>query len=277
MFWETRSIGAGPRAVGAVFDCPFESEPETNDEEHHEGRVEGRGLIVAGLVLGLGVGLGRSARVEAQQKGPQHGTAARSSRDQGSDDSGGSVDKALQSYQSYREKSGKNVEQARQEIEKMVKELTELIDMKYQMAVSLASQRAELRGAGGRGAVAYGSAGIRPGQSQNAGAARPRTTITRPPRRKRPAASWNRSRTSFERDRPVRNHADQIASQLRASREQLRAQARAGKEDESKSDDDKSSDNKEKDKDKKAQGKANDSKETSARGNNTRPGNGQSR
>lgn len=54
------------------------------------------------------------------------------------------INKAIQTYESYREKMGPNVDQTRKEIDRLRDELEELVKLRSDMAISLAEIRADM-------------------------------------------------------------------------------------------------------------------------------------
>lgn len=146
-------------------------------------------------------------------------------RDGKSDDDSASPDKVLQSFRSYREKAGKGGDQTRREIDRRVKELTDLIEMRFQMTVSLANLRAEQRRSAQGNMPQLGAPGqYSGGPGQGGDESEEERTL--------------RSREALARDLDqiqgqirgeidqARNQAEQLSSQLRAAREQQRNQER---------------------------------------------------
>jgi hypothetical protein len=189
--------------------------------------------VVAGLVLG--VGLVSAPRVMAQgpqgrgggQPGQQQGNRAQGG---GFNASPGDLDKALQSYHDFQERSSKGPDQAKQEIERMVKELNELIQIRWQMAVGLAYQRAENPSAGGGPGFAggaqgrFGQPGFSPGQQgqgqgQGQGAGGDHQAMARKNLTRELEQVQSQLRNDLEQ---ARNQAEQAASQIRSAREQHR-------------------------------------------------------
>jgi hypothetical protein len=193
--------------------------------------VKGFSGVAAALGLSLALGLGLTVGPWAVAQRPQQG-----GQGQGAGEFSGDLDKALQSYHSFQERSSKGPDQARQEIERMVKELNELIQMKYQMAVALATQRAEHPAtAGGPGhaqpaSAAGQSQGQGQGQTQSPGGggkeAKGSDDDHAMALRKALIHELEQVQNQIrgELDQ-ARNAADQLANQIRTLREQHRGQS----------------------------------------------------
>jgi archaellum component FlaC len=69
-------------------------------------------------------------------------------RDRLDQDASERIDKALQTYQTYRERKEPNVDQMRKEIEELSNELRDLVKLRVDMAVSLAEIRADVQASG---------------------------------------------------------------------------------------------------------------------------------
>lgn len=106
------------------------------------------------VALGVACGVSALAPALAQERGGndrgQTNSERTSNRDRDRDEDrdrdGASerINRALQSYESYREKAGPNVEQTRKEIDRLRDELEELTKLRTDMAVSLAEIRADM-------------------------------------------------------------------------------------------------------------------------------------
>lgn len=171
-----------------------------------------------------------------ERRGDDRDDRREKDRDGKSGDDEASPDRVLQSYQSYRERAGKGGEQTRREIERRVKELTDLIEMRYQMTLTMAAVRAEQRrGPQGMPGMpmmpqlgAPGQYAGGPGQGQPPGdessddrALRTREALARD-------LEQINTQVRGEIDQ-ARGAIDALAAQLKAVREQQRTQARQEK------------------------------------------------
>jgi len=109
-----------------------------------------RQMIAVAVMLGVVCGIAPSISAWAQdqaagkEKGQRQGERGRQSSvggDDGSSDPSQKVDRALQTY---RQRMGQNQEHTRKDIDRLRKELTELTDLRYDMAISLAELRADM-------------------------------------------------------------------------------------------------------------------------------------
>ena len=174
----------------------------------------------AALLIGTGLACGAWALTPAlaqdkENKKPESG----SSRDQdnGADDSAQKIDKTIQAYQS---RSVQDLEQTRKDLDRMRKELRELVEVRFDMAIAAAELRAEtgsqgIPGISGSPAGYPGSAGFQAAapsgkdrQTQNAAATNQEL---------RQVQELLRSEIQ-----QARNQSDQLVAQLR----ELRAQQR---------------------------------------------------
>jgi hypothetical protein len=191
------------------------------------GSLKAAPVVLSGFVLGLGMAY--CAPASAQQGQGQGQGQANVDRDQKEarrgDEGSAGLDRVLESYQSYRQKAGKNIDQVREEIERSVKELSELTSMRYKMAVALAGHRVAQQRQGQM--IGY-AGGPSPGTSQQAnrrsedrddeGDIQTREALARELEQVQAQL-----RSEIEQ---ARNQADQLASQIRALREQQRNQSR---------------------------------------------------
>jgi TolA-binding protein len=176
-----------------------------------------------GLVLGLTVACGLAAWGQEPSKDGQD-------RDRGGASSSPSkdLDKALQSFQQYRENASKIAEQSQKDIERMVRELNDLTEMRFKMAVALASQRSEEPGPSepGFGAPAGSAA---QGQASASKDADKEASIRKCENLCRELEQiQNQLRAELTQSRA---QAEMLASQIRGLREQQRAQQAQRKED----------------------------------------------
>jgi chromosome segregation ATPase len=122
--------------------------------------------LLASLAVGLGLACGAYAlspawaQAPAQPWGGQGGGNAqreqspRDRDDDSSDPASQKIEKALQTYESFKEKSGPNLDQTRKEIERLRDELIEIVKLRSDMALSLAEIRAEMTANTGQGGMA---------------------------------------------------------------------------------------------------------------------------
>lgn len=116
--------------------------------------------LLASMAVGIGMACGvcgyALVPAVAQERGTanvgqtQSRTGAEQKHDQGAPDDQASerIDKALHTYQSYRDKKEPNTEQMCKQIEEMCGELKDLVKLRVDLAVSLAEIRADLEAAG---------------------------------------------------------------------------------------------------------------------------------
>jgi len=153
-----------------------------------------------------------SPRMALAQRGPGS-TGQQSDQDRGrSGDQSADIDKALKAYE---ERMDRNLDKCRQEMDQMKKELHELIDMRINMAMSLAELRARNSMPGGSGVSmasyrqatqgSQGSQGRGEGGSDRSGLARELQQV------------HNQLRSEIDQQH---NQIEQIASQLRGMKEQ---------------------------------------------------------
>jgi hypothetical protein len=166
-------------------------------------------VALAMVVAGASALSSRMALAQAGRDG--QGQQAEQNRGQSGGQSA-DIDKALQAYE---ERMGRNLDKCRQEMEQMKKELHELIDLRINMAMSLADLRARnpMPGGGGSSMSAYrqamqgsqGSQGRGEGGADRSGLARELQQV------------HNQLRSEIEQQQ---NQIAQLASQLRAMKEQ---------------------------------------------------------
>jgi chromosome segregation ATPase len=109
--------------------------------------------LLASLAVGMGVACGcynlAPAWAQARgsqdrgQSGPSRSNDSDRDTERRSDGASQKIEQALQSYESYRDKMGPNVDQTRKEVDRLRDELAELIKLRCDMAISLAEARAE--------------------------------------------------------------------------------------------------------------------------------------
>jgi hypothetical protein len=102
-------------------------------------------FLLASAVVGLGLACGALAlapdRASAQQaKGSRTGSSQ--DRDDGREDPVKRIDKAIESYES---RANQDLDQTRKDIDRMRKELGDLVELQLDLAISLAELQAELR------------------------------------------------------------------------------------------------------------------------------------
>ena len=223
-------------------------------EKTMRGTVKVLPAVVSGLVLGVGLACGAPATAQQDQprgsqsqaspsggadrakdadRGQDRSRDREGARDQGGDDG---LDGVLQSYKSYRERSGKNVEQTRKEIDQMVRELSDLIAMRYRMAVALAGHRATQSGQGPGASASYPVPG-QPGASYPGGGG----GQARPDAQGSDEDSELAGREAMGRELEqvqvqlrneidqARRQADQLAGQIRLFRQQQQQQRQSGR------------------------------------------------
>jgi hypothetical protein len=119
--------------------------------EDHFTRQKGEAMSrwsIASILVGAGLVFGLSGRTTAlaDEKGAKEAEArpsqAQAQAQAGDDDPEKRVDKAIEKYES---KADEDLEQTRKEIARSQKELSELFELNFSMAVSLAELQAELR------------------------------------------------------------------------------------------------------------------------------------
>jgi hypothetical protein len=174
---------------------------------------------VSAIALGLTVGLCPDARGQGRQ---DQDTSSRQKQDldkrgdrgseEGTDTPSGALDKALKSFQDYREGTAKGAEQSRKEIDRMVRELTDLVQMRYRMAVALASHRAETQTTS---PGPFGSPGAGP-------VGQPQPEAASPGQR---AERGDDQEASIQKQEAICRELEQLQNQLRAEIAQARGQA----------------------------------------------------
>jgi hypothetical protein len=188
-------------------------------------------VFLSGAVLGLTLACAWPAYTQdgpgGQPQGPGQNQTPQPGNLQRGDERAPNLDRVLESYQSLRQRSGRNIDQTRQEIERMVKELNELTAVRYQMAVALASQRAAQQ------TQRMNAPAASQGASQSASSNQPGTTTSGATgeaelqMREACARELEQVQTQLRGEiESARNLADQYASQIRALREQQRDQMR---------------------------------------------------
>jgi septal ring factor EnvC (AmiA/AmiB activator) len=105
--------------------------------------------LLASLALAVCVALGAlpwtRGPANAQERGGSGQGSSESKHDDNRDSSQASdrIERALRSYQTYRERSGPNLEQTRKEIDRLRDDLEEVTKLRIDMAISLAEMRAQ--------------------------------------------------------------------------------------------------------------------------------------
>jgi chromosome segregation ATPase len=101
------------------------------------------------VALGLACGLTACWTLAGAQDSKGTGRTGQASSDRqdnrkedSSDESSRQADELLKGFQNYRERIGQTNEQTRKEVERTVKELTEVTELRFQMALALANLRA---------------------------------------------------------------------------------------------------------------------------------------
>src|SRR5687767_10545890 len=113
-----------------------------------------RQLVAMAVMLGLICGIAPTLTALAQvREGGQGGRQTDRDGD-GSSDPSQRIDKALQAY---RQRLGQSQDHTRKEIDRLRKELVELIDLRYDMAISLAELRADMSVSGQPGQGGFGA------------------------------------------------------------------------------------------------------------------------
>jgi hypothetical protein len=211
-----------------------------------------RRTLTASLAVGLGLACGivfwapawgqqgQSSGQGASERGQQAASRSDQEREDSADETTRKIDQALRSFEQYRDRSGPNLEQARKEIDRLREELTELIKIRYDLALSLAEIRAEVMaqgpmmaafafGPGGYGALAgsyeamirrnqqglQGQVQARPGGPAPAGSAEPAS----------PGPQLSREERQQRRQEALARELRQLHDQLRAEVEQARGNA----------------------------------------------------
>jgi hypothetical protein len=182
-----------------------------------------RRVSLLAIALGVACVVSLGASVYAQNPPANQGKPGGQGGNARASDPAQSIEKALQSYQKYRdqvgERIGKSADQCRQDIERMVKELTELTEMRYQLTLSLAELRARGQNAtysaGYRGAEFAGAAGRGQGTTQGEGMQHQQALS------RELSSVENQIRSEVEQ---TRSQADQLANQLRSMRDQFNQQ-----------------------------------------------------
>jgi hypothetical protein len=193
-------------------------------------------LAVPGLVFGLSFawhpaasGQGpATSRQDAGASSSQQKTDQGERRDRDGEKGPGApsegLERALKSFQEYREGTGKGVEQSRKEIDRLVRELTSLIEMRYQMAVALASHRAETQQEFGQPQPEAPSPGASPGQATEEGVVKESSIRRLEAIARELEQVQNQVRNEIAQ---ARGQAEMLAAQIRAVREQHRARLKA--------------------------------------------------
>jgi hypothetical protein len=167
--------------------------------------------IALGLVCGIAPAMTAYTQDTRSERGKHDQNQARG-RESGSEGDSHQIDQALKSYNAYRERFSQNAEETRKDVEKTVKELNDLIAMRYQMMLSLAECRAEHGGfQGGPGGFAGGPLASQGSSSGDSGHRHHEALI----RELRTVQSQLRG--ELERER---GQADGVAAQLQNLRDQ---------------------------------------------------------
>ena len=104
-------------------------------------------LMTATLSCGLALGLAVLASQFATKSSAQGPQAERRDGQAASAD-GGQIEKVLDTYNSYRDRVGQNEEQIRKDLDRQVKELSELIELRMKLSLALAETRCQSMGKG---------------------------------------------------------------------------------------------------------------------------------
>jgi hypothetical protein len=150
-----------------------------------------------------------SSRMAVAQAGPG-GQGQESDKDRArSGDQSADIDKALKAYE---ERMGRNLEKCRQELDQMKKELHDLIDMRINMAMSLAELRAKRQMPGMLGFPGEGVMALRQPRGGHSEGAEDPSGLSRELQQ-----IHNQLRSEVEQQQ---NQIEQLASQLRMLKQQ---------------------------------------------------------
>jgi len=176
--------------------------------------------LLAALLIGTGLACGAWALAPALAQDKENKKSeSGSSRDQdnGADDSAQKIDKTIQAYQN---RSVQDLEQTRKDLDRMRKELRELVEVRFDMAIAAAEIRAETGGSGLPGAFGspagfQGSAGFQAAASSGKD------------RQTQGAAAMNQELRQVQEllrseIQQARTQTDQLVAQLRDLRAQQR-------------------------------------------------------
>jgi len=180
---------------------------------------------LASIIVGTGIACGALALAPAvaQDKSDKE-TQAKSSRDReaGAEDPEKRVDKAIESYEG---RVDQDLEQTRKDIDRLHKELSELVELQFSLAISMAELQAEMRAqeAIDRG---EGKAADSSNSSDSSDSEKKSSTADHGRRRQRTIELTRELRQVQENLRSLvqqkRNETDQFIAQLRNLRTQQR-------------------------------------------------------
>ena len=196
---------------------------------------------LAALLIGTGLACGAWALAPAlaqdkENKKPESGSSRAQDQDNGADDSAQKIDKTIQAYQN---RSVQDLEQTRKDLDRMRKELRELVEVRFDMAIAAAELRAETGNTGLPGT--FGSPAGFPGSAGFQAAA-----PSGKDRQTQGAAAMNQELRQVQEllrseIQQARNQTDQLVAQLRELRtqqrqrqEQMKAEQERNKERENK-------------------------------------------
>jgi hypothetical protein len=117
------------------------------------------------MIVGTGLAFVTSAAApafasEGREKEPQAGSSQ--NRDEGAESPSKRIDKAIEDYES---RSEQGLDQTRKEISRLRKELGELVELQFDLTLSLAEMRAEMRAPASDAGARAGNGG-KPGSGQ---------------------------------------------------------------------------------------------------------------
>jgi hypothetical protein len=178
--------------------------------------------LLASIIVGTGIACGAFALapVVAEDKADKETQAkASQGREAGEENPEKRVDKAIQSYES---RADQELEQARKDIDRLRKELSELAELQFSMAISLAELQAEIRA---QAAVDNGAAGV----ADSSDSEKASSTVDQTRQRLRTIELTKELRQLQDNLRSLvqqkRNETDQFVAQLRILRAQQRQEA----------------------------------------------------
>jgi HD superfamily phosphodiesterase len=178
----------------------------------------------ASMIVGMGLTLGAfaPAHATASDKSDKSDKEAQPKASQGreaGEEPEKRVDKAIQTYES---RADQELEQTRKDIDRLQKELAELVELQFSMAVSLAELQAEMRAdaAVDNGAAGVGSYGNDSEKASTADQARQRRRTVELTRELRQVQDNLRAVVQQKR-----NETDQFVAQMRVLRAQQRQAA----------------------------------------------------
>jgi len=173
--------------------------------------------LLASMLFGTGFTWVAFALAPAVGADKETQASSSRNREEGDDDPAKRIDRSIQSYES---RADQELDQTRKEISRLRKELTELVELQNDMAISLAELQAELRV----------QAAARSGDDDNDGSRSEKSSNGDDDRKRLRAMELNRElRQVQENLRSLvlqkRNDTDQLVSQLRDIRAQQRQAA----------------------------------------------------